>query len=964
MFRNRQKHGHRVLALIALFFVASQFIIALSPGTASATPATYTWLDHTTIQGSDGSLWIMKAGDVTTYETTSTPTAQCQSNNINLPNLVGYRGASVPPTIEGGKLLSGTGRSSAKLITYSPSNTATNTNCQPTTSDITISNPIGHNLQFYWADSNTIVRIAGYDQTPAATYARSAANSNIFVESTSNTCKDSIAVVGDSGSYIGRSPNQNATRDVSWTQSVKDLPNNAGAHWYGHATVSSGGGCWQTEATKIPIVTLSAAALTTQAAVTSINNNSGSSQPTCESNGFSLSWIMCPIVNGLASAANGIYTSVVQPLLVTPPLGINSTSHSDQIFKAWSTFRVYGDIFLVIALIVTVFGQTIGGGFIDAYTAKKIIPRVLLAAILINLSYYIVGFLMDVTNVIGLGLVSLITAPFGLSGDFNISLNGGASFILSTGLAAGAGLAILSFGALLELLWTVVLIPTILAFLATAVTLLFRKGLLIFLVLISPVAFALYVLPNTEKYFKQWWNLLIKTLMVFPIVAALFGVSKVLAYTLDWANATSGPVEAIAGIMSVVALIIPLFLIPFAFKIAGGVIGQVANLASTATKKAQELGYFKHGRERAQLKAKGLSLQRKQNTYANLQKAASNNKNGFLKRKGAGLLAKSISGYNLEAEMSSERSRVGKEMGDQIGAGVDQQVRGITVNKTLAKSRGELNAANKFNNGLMRIEKDAAGNKIVQYKSLGGGWVNEAEVDAGQARWGKSTFAQQFALSYEMSKATTEEQAQDLSNNYSAVATGPGGWGNTGNQAGGSWVGASFQNQNQHLAYKHTNWDTGSFIDSNGKSRSEGFVDEIYEKKGSYPLAQMSSFTIEKLKQAYAASSNDDEKKKIAAIAETFMHEMSSGGQIGVTEGDNSQPIINPDGTPGRRQAGSAGSAHVAERVRELAVMAGVYGAGPSGYYPVEHDKNTPPPVSGPPTASGTTLTSNSSEQK
>lgn len=679
-----------------------------------------------------------------------------------------------------------------------------------------------------------------------------------------------------------------------------------------------------------------------------LSGSYGSGDPSCESNGFSLSWIMCPVVNGLASAADGIYTNVVQPLLVTPPLS-NNNSHSDKIYKAWSSFRTYGDIFLVVALLVTVFGQTIGGGFIDAYTAKKIIPRVLLAAILINLSYYFVGFMMDVTNVIGLGLVSLITAPFGLSGDLGITLNGGTSTVLGIGSLVGVGLAIANFGALFGLLWTFVLVPTLFAFLATAVTLLFRKGLLIFLVLISPIAFALYVLPNTEKYFKQWWNLLFKTLMVFPIIAALFGISKVLAYALDWVD-TGGLSSTISQIMSVVALIIPLFLIPFAFKIAGGVIGQVANLATTATKNAQKLGYFKSGRERAQLKAKDLSLQRKQNAYVNLQRSASNKNNTFLKRKGAGLLAKSISGYNIEAEMSSERSRIGKEMGDQIGAGVDQQIRGVTVNKTLAT----------IENGLKRIDKDGT----IQYKSLGGGWVNEADVDAGHARWGKSTFAQQFALSYEMSKATTEEQVQGLATNYKAVATGPGGWGNTDNQAAGSWVGATFQNQNQHLALKHTDWKTGSFVDSNGKSKSEGFVDEIYEKKGSYPLAQMSSFTIEKLKQAYAASSNDDEKKKIAAIAETFMHEMSSGGQIGVAgEGDNQTRVEIP-GTPGRRQAGSAGSAHVAERVRELAEMAGVYDVGPSGYYPVEHDKNTPPPVSGPPTASGTTLTSNSREQK
>ena len=251
---------------------------------------------------------------------------------------------------------------------------------------------------------------------------------------------------------------------------------------------------------------------------------------------------------------------------------------------------------------------------------------------------------MDVTNVIGLGLISLITAPFGLSGDIGIALkdsttitlNGGTSTILGIGSLVGVGMAIANFGALFGLLWTVVLVPTLFAFLATAVTLLFRKGLLIFLVLISPVAFALYVLPNTEKYFKQWWSLLFKTLMVFPIIAALFGISKVLAYALDWVD-TGGLSSTIGQIMSVVALIIPLFLIPFAFKIAGGVIGQVANLANTATKNAQKLPFFKNGRDRALHNAKVTSLQRRQGAYSRLQTAGSKS-NNILTRKGSSFL--------------------------------------------------------------------------------------------------------------------------------------------------------------------------------------------------------------------------------------------------------------------------------------------------------------------------------------
>src|SRR5208282_1078506 len=83
------------------------------------------------------------------------------------------------------------------------------------------------------------------------------------------------------------------------------------------------------------------------------------------------------------------------------------------IFKAWSDFRVYGDVILIIALLVIVFSETIGGGLLDAYTVKKVLPRLLAAAILINLSIYIVALLVDITNVVGGSIGQVITAPLG-----------------------------------------------------------------------------------------------------------------------------------------------------------------------------------------------------------------------------------------------------------------------------------------------------------------------------------------------------------------------------------------------------------------------------------------------------------------------------------------------------------------------------------------------------------------------
>ena len=102
----------------------------------------------------------------------------------------------------------------------------------------------------------------------------------------------------------------------------------------------------------------------------------GADTPQCETSGFALSWAFCAIINGLAGAMNDLYNDFIQPFLETKPINVtNPQGDKTHVYDIWSNFRVYGDIFLVIALLVIVFGESVGGGMIDSYTAKKILPR-------------------------------------------------------------------------------------------------------------------------------------------------------------------------------------------------------------------------------------------------------------------------------------------------------------------------------------------------------------------------------------------------------------------------------------------------------------------------------------------------------------------------------------------------------------------------------------------------------------
>jgi hypothetical protein len=320
------------------------------------------------------------------------------------------------------------------------------------------------------------------------------------------------------------------------------------------------------------------------------NGASGDTSPDCESSG-PLSWLLCAVFNVVSTATDWLFSNLVQPLLHTTPV---STNPDDGSFKVWSNFRLYGNIFLIIALLVLIFGQTIGGGMVDAYTAKKMAPRLLIAAVMINLSIYIVALMVDITNILGGGLGSLMIAPFKSAAQFQFSLDGlqvaGIGAIAGGGIIASWAAGVLTAGALgaaMPAIGLFVLLPALLGLLGAFITLVIRQGLILFLILSSPVAFALYCLPNTERYFRKWWKLFFETLLVYPAIIAIFALADIMTITIQQANgmgdaplldAKTIPLASghiLAAIIAFVLQFLPLMLIPFAFKFVGGAIGSL-----------------------------------------------------------------------------------------------------------------------------------------------------------------------------------------------------------------------------------------------------------------------------------------------------------------------------------------------------------------------------------------------------
>lgn len=640
----------------------------------------------------------------------------------------------------------------------------------------------------------------------------------------------------------------------------------------------------------------------------------GSERASCESAGGPLGWILCPVVNALDGFFNWVDTRI-QSLL-----NVESSKYRDKnLEQTWRNIRNISYIILIPVMLIMVIGTAVGFSFIDAYTVKRALPRLIAATIFITLSWEITGFLIEISNEVGQGVLGLMTAPLDIPAGsdgltlqdlFSPSFGGGltqGSFVgilalfLATGSLTGELLAVagsfLAVGGLIILTAFLVLIT--------------RQLFILALMVFSPIAIIAWIFPGNDKLWKLWWGTFSKLLLMFPIITALIGAGRVFAFIVGNADSSGAEGAVFNPILKLAAYIIPYALIPLTLKFAGGVLGTLTGMVNDRQKgvfdrlrKSRQPRYERMGRQ---------VLQKRAELARNLEQSGSqSNRTRF--GRGWRQFAAGRMGYNLEAAMSARTEQVGKEVNAQIATGKDDDVRGLTAKYAYDMGFDRAQAA-----GLAKVEDGKR-----KYKTLGGAWVDEANVRNGISRWGNDRFAQQAALSYEMRKVQDEGQAQGLAENYHHLTQA---WGMSDNEAGGAWIGAAFENQNQHLEYKYISASTGRLkVDPNNTygTAGTGLVEEIYHKRGSYPLAQMGSNTIEQLKTVHqdaVAKGDVDTQEKIAAIAETFMHEYSTGGRMG---GTDEAPEFDATGAPAKRQASTPGAAAVAERVRELASMTGV----------------------------------------
>ena len=301
-----------------------------------------------------------------------------------------------------------------------------------------------------------------------------------------------------------------------------------------------------------------------------------------------IGWIICPVSVTIAGAMDWLFDIVSDLIAVQPPT--TGDTNSD-LYVAWNIMRSFANVAFIIVFLIIIYSQLTNAG-VTNYGLKKLIPRLIVGAILVNLSFYICAIGVDLSNVLGYSLQDMLTGirdnTFNIGNDdtelnsVNTNWTEVTAFVLSGGAAGIGSLAAATAGSAASAIFLLLplLLGLILTILFVLIVLAARQAIIIVLIVVAPLAFVAYLLPNTEKWFQKWREVFMTMLIFFPAFSLVFGGSQ-LAGSIIIQNSNGNIVTLIFGLAVQVA---PLVVTPLLLKLSGSLLGRIAGMINDPRK--------------------------------------------------------------------------------------------------------------------------------------------------------------------------------------------------------------------------------------------------------------------------------------------------------------------------------------------------------------------------------------------
>jgi len=231
-----------------------------------------------------------------------------------------------------------------------------------------------------------------------------------------------------------------------------------------------------------------------------------------------LAWIIARI-GAIIQALASIFFWVAA-LFLQMVFSIEEFTKSPVVQVGWKLTRGLVNLFFVLILMAIAFATILQ---IDAYGLKKVLPKLIIAALLINFSLVIAGAIIDFSqvlthflfdNAIGeLGLSAQLAKILGLQHTYELNPEANVGEKMAEGIG-GIIMLIFNIFAGTFLILAAALILALGAFL-----LIVRLIALWILLILAPLAWFFWILPATKNLWESWWRSFLKWTFFAPVFA-------------------------------------------------------------------------------------------------------------------------------------------------------------------------------------------------------------------------------------------------------------------------------------------------------------------------------------------------------------------------------------------------------------------------------------------------------------
>jgi hypothetical protein len=324
----------------------------------------------------------------------------------------------------------------------------------------------------------------------------------------------------------------------------------------------------------------------------------------------------------------------------------------------WEITRNFSNLFFALILLIIAIATVLQVGALDNYTAKRMLPNFIFVALFINFSKAIVGFLIDISQII---MISFYNS-FGP----NISnIIGNAAKLAESAADTTSidNLSITIFTIVIVLILTFVILWTILILAMRIVT-------LWFIIMLSPLAFMATLVPGLKSISDDWKNRLQDALVTGPtLMFFLYLAFTVMNNGISINNVSTGNLMNNGNLINYVLVIVLLLLAnsyatkagqaapPFLQK-AVGVAGTVATFGLGAYVGAGGYGTGQLVKKTTELTDKGIGGATRTVQVASGGKVKLNSKYEAMKKD---MKAKNDAGKGLFGGVGQQFSKEGRE---------------------------------------------------------------------------------------------------------------------------------------------------------------------------------------------------------------------------------------------------------------------------------------------------------------